>query len=263
VRIERDGQSFEVREVGTGPTVILVHGYPLDGGMWSGVARILSTEFRVVKPDLPGRPENPLVAAGTMESYADFLGALVDASPRPVGLAGFSMGGYAALALLKKRPEAVAALALVDTRAGSDDAEGRGKRDAAIAAIKESGPAAAADAMLSKLLSEEAGRRADVVERVRRTILRQSPDTLAADLAAMRDRDDQTGLLSSIRLPVLVIVGERDTLTPPESARAMAAAVPGGKYVEIAGAGHATPIERPKAVAAALADFFRESLRES
>jgi pimeloyl-ACP methyl ester carboxylesterase len=42
MRIERDGQSFEVREVGTGPTVVLVHGYPLDGGMWSGVARILA-----------------------------------------------------------------------------------------------------------------------------------------------------------------------------------------------------------------------------
>jgi pimeloyl-ACP methyl ester carboxylesterase len=114
MRIEKDSQSFEVREVGTGPTVVLVHVYPLDGGMWSGVARILATEFRVVKPDLPGRAENPLAADGSIERYADFLAAVVEGATPPVGIAGFSMGGYAALALMARRPSAVRALALVD-----------------------------------------------------------------------------------------------------------------------------------------------------
>lgn len=263
MRIERQGQSFEIREVGAGPTVILVHGYPLDGGMWSGVARILSADFRVVKPDLPGRPENPLPAEGTMASYADFLVALIEASPAPVGLAGFSMGGYAALALLKQRPGAIGALALVDSRAGADDDAGRARRDQAIAAVRSQGAVAAADAMLPHLLSEGARARADVVERVRRTILRQKPETLESDLEAMRDREDHTSLLHEIRVPTLVLAGELDTITPPGPAREMAAAIPGGRFVEIPGSGHATPIERPKAVAAALGEFFRESLRAS
>ncbi len=263
MRIERQGQSFDVREVGTGPTVILVHGYPLDGGMWSGVARILSTQFRVVKPDLPGRPENPLPAEGTMDSYADFLAALVEASPAPVGLAGFSMGGYAALAMLKKHPGAIGAIALVDSRAGADDPAGRAKRDEAIAAIRAQGAEAAAAAMLPNLLSEAARTRADVVERVRRTILRQKPETLESDLQAMRDREDQTGFLSGIRIPALVIAGELDVVTPPGPAREMAAAIPGARFVEIPGAGHASPIERPKAVAAALGEFFLASLLAS
>jgi 3-oxoadipate enol-lactonase len=263
MRIETQGQAFEIREVGTGPPVVLVHGYPLDGGMWSGVARILAAEFRVLKPDLPGRPENPLPALGTMESYADFLAALIDAAGAPVGLAGFSMGGYAALALAARRPPELAALALVDSRAQGDDPEGRAKRDEAIAAIRAGGAAAAADAMLPKLLSDEARARADVVERVRRTILRQKPETLESDLAAMRDREDRSSLLPSLGIPTLVVAGALDVITPAGPARAMAETIPGGKFVEIAGAGHASPIERPKAVAAALGEFFRDSLRAS
>lgn len=261
MRIERAGQSFEIREVGSGPTVILVHGYPLDGGMWSGVARILSADFRVVKPDLPGRSENPIPAEGTIESYADFLAAVVEASTPPVGIAGFSMGGYATLALLARGGSAVRAVALVDTRAGADDVAGRQRRDEAIAAIQANGAAAAADAMVEKLLSEDARRKADVVERVRRMIVRQKPETLVSDLTAMRDRPDRTALLPGLGIPALVVAGELDVLTPAGPAREMAAAIPGSRYVEIPGSGHASPIEKPKAVGAALSEFFRETLK--
>jgi 3-oxoadipate enol-lactonase len=259
VRIELGG-GFEIRELGSGPTLVLVHGYPLDGGMWSAVARILSERFRVVKPDLPGRAENALPAAGTMESYAAFLDEIVRAAGGPVGLAGFSMGGYAALAFLRRRPEAVRALALVDTRAGSDDDAGRAKRDEAISDVRARGAAAAADAMLDKLLSPESRGRADMVERVRRMILRQKPETLESDLTAMRDRADQTGILSEIRVPTLVLVGELDTVTPPGPAREMASAIPGAEFVEIPGAGHLSPVEKPKVVAAALGAFFARAL---
>jgi pimeloyl-ACP methyl ester carboxylesterase len=228
--------------------------------MWSAVARILSERFRVVKPDLPGRAENALPAAGTMESYATFLEEIIRAAGGSVGLAGFSMGGYAALAFLRRRPEAVRALALVDTRAGADDEAGRAKRDEAISDVRERGATAAADAMVDKLLSPEARGRSDMVERVRRMILRQKPETLESDLTAMRDRADQTGLLSGIRVPTLVLAGELDTITPPGPAREMASAIPGAEFVEIPGAGHLSPVEKPKAVAAALGAFFARAL---
>src|SRR5215471_19993579 len=117
---------------GTGterPAVVLVHGYPLDGAMWSGVARILSRRFRVLKPDLPGRGETAAESGGTMADYADFLDAILRELPAPVGLAGFAMGGYATLALLDRRPERLGAVALVDTRASADDDAGRAKRE--------------------------------------------------------------------------------------------------------------------------------------
>ena len=56
------GVSLEIRELGEGPAVILLHGYPLDGAMWSGVARALAPSLRVLKPDLPGHGENTVPA---------------------------------------------------------------------------------------------------------------------------------------------------------------------------------------------------------
>src|SRR6516164_6476107 len=115
------GATARVREMGEGPAVVLVHGYPLDGAMWSGVARALAPRLRVLKPDLPGRGETAAPSEGRLSDYADFVQALLEALPAPAGLAGFSMGGYVALELVRRRPERLRALALVDTRASADD----------------------------------------------------------------------------------------------------------------------------------------------
>ena len=260
MRMEWAGRPADVREIGKGPAVILLHGYPLDGAMWSGVARALSTQFRVLKPDLPGRGNTEAPAPGSIEGYADFLETIVGSLEGPVGLAGFSFGGYISLAFLKRRPERVRALALVDTRASADDDAGRAKRDETIAAVREKGVAPLLEAMPGKLLSPESLARKDLVERVERIISRQTPDTVQADLAAMRDRPDSTGLLPEISIPTLVVVGERDVLTPPADSEAMAAAIPGARLVTIPGAGHLTPMERPKAVSQALAEFYTSAL---
>lgn len=254
------GQPARVREMGDGPSVVLVHGYPLDGAMWSGVARALAGHFRVLKPDLPGRGETAAPSEGRLADYADFLAAVLDGVGAPAGLAGFSMGGYVALALARRRPAHLAALALVDTRASADDAAGKAKRDESIATVRASGVAPIADGMVPRLLDPRSLSNADLVERVRRIMLRQRPETVEADLAAMRDRPDAREGLPQISLPTLVVVGETDTLTPPADSEAMAAAIPGAVLARIAGAGHLAPMERPGAVAKALGDFFATAL---
>ncbi len=261
------GQPAWIREMGSGteggPAVVLVHGYPLDGAMWSGVARLLSRRFRVLKPDLPGRGETAAESGGTIADYADFLEAILRELPAPVGLAGFSMGGYATLALLARHPEAehLKAVALVDTRASADDDAGKAKRDEAIATVRsEGGIGAIADAMVPRLLGASSAANRDLVERVQRIIRRQSPKTVEADLTAMRDRPDRRGELGEIAIPTLVVVGDQDTLTPPSDSDLMARSIPGARLVTIPGAGHLTPMERPGAVATALAEFFGEAL---
>lgn len=260
MRLDWGGHTIDVREAGSGPCVVLVHGYPLDGAMWSGVARTLATRFRVFKPDLPGRGENPGPVPHDLEGHADFLDALVKELPPPVGLAGFSMGGYVSLALLRRQPAGVRALALVDTRAEAEDEEGKRKRDEAIAAVRADGVAKIADGIVPKLLSESSLSNRDLVERLRRIILRQKPVTVEADLTAMRGRRDAGDLLPEIRIPTLVLVGEQDALTPPALSERMAAAIPGARLVRVAASGHLTPMERPGAVAAELGDFFATAL---
>ena len=254
------GQTVRVREFGQGPNIILVHGYPLDGAMWSGVARVFSERFRVFKLDLPGHGENAAPAGGTMDDYAGFLEALLGQVKGPAGIAGFSMGGYALLALMKRAPSNIAAQALVDTRAKADDEAGRAGRDAAIQAVRSGGAAAIVDGMVEKLLSPAGRQNEGLVERLRRIILRQKPEALESDLTAMRDRADSTDFLPRISIPTLVVAGDSDVITPPAEAESMANAIPGARYVTIPGAGHLTPMERPGAVASTLAEHFASAL---
>jgi 3-oxoadipate enol-lactonase len=260
MKIAWNGNAVEVRDLGSGPPVVLLHGSPLDGAMWSGVARLLSENFRVVKPDLPGRGDTPPAPTPGMDAYAGFVEAILDELPSPAGVAGFSMGGYVALALMRRAPARVGALALVDTRAAPDSDSGRAARDEAIAVAREKGVEPIAEGMLPKLLSSSALANRDTVERVRRIMLRQSRETVAADLVAMRDRPDSTAFLGEIRVPTRVIVGAEDTISPPEEARAMADAIPGADCVVIPGVGHLSPVERPRAVATALGEFFSRAL---
>ena len=258
--LEWKSQTVRIREFGQGPSVLLVHGYPLDGAMWSGVARSLSERFRVFKLDLPGHGENPAPAGGTMEDYAGFLEAVLTQVKGPAGIAAFSMGGYALLSLLRRSPSNAAALALVDTRARADDEAGRTGREAAIQAVRAGGAAGIVDAMVEKLLSAAGRSNEGLVERLRRIILRQKPEALESDLAAMRDRPDSVDLLPGISVPTLVITGEADVITPPSEGESMASAIPGARYLQIPGAGHLTPMERPGAVASSLAEHFAATL---
>lgn len=260
MRIDWNGSSAEIRELGAGPVVILVHGFPLDGAMWSGVARALAPKFRVLKPDLPGRGNSDVAAPAGIAGYADFLEALLAGLAEPVGIAGFSFGGYITLELMKRRPDKVRGLALVDTRASADDPLARAKRDETIAAVRENGVRPVVETMPAKLLSPESVGRPDLLERVQRMIARQKPETVEADLVAMRERPDSTSFLPEIAVPTLVVVGSEDVLTPPADSQAMAVAIPGARLVTVPGAGHLTPMERPRAVAEALGEFFSSAL---
>ncbi|HEY0007738.1 MAG TPA: alpha/beta fold hydrolase, partial [Tepidisphaeraceae bacterium] len=80
----------------------------------------------------------------------------------------------------------------------------------------------------------------------------QRPETLAQASLAMRDREDFVELLTMLTMPVSIIVGEQDSITPPVAARALSERVKTGSFVQIAGAGHISPLEQPAAVAAAL-----------
>jgi pimeloyl-ACP methyl ester carboxylesterase len=250
----------EAREEGKGPALILLHGYPLDGDMWRSVSAILAKDFRVLRPDLPGRRDTPPAPEPTMVAYATFLSRLVEAIAEPVGIAGFSMGGYVLFEYLRSKPASVRAVAFLDTRAEADDEAGRRNRDRAVWAVREDGVSIAARTMVPKLLSSEARSRAKLAAAVEEIILRQHPNVVENDLLAMRDRADAVALLSQITTPALVIVGEKDQITPPALAERMARGMPKSLLVKIPGAGHLTPMESPEATATALRDFFKEML---
>jgi 3-oxoadipate enol-lactonase len=253
------GIEIAYTDAGSGPVVVLLHGFPFDRSMWRGQVERLSHEFRVVAPDLRGHGGTTFARRpSTMEEMADDVAALLDELniPRAV-LCGLSMGGYVALAFYRAHPERVRALVLADTRPQADTEEARGTREQNARRALDEGMAPLADAMLPKLLSTRTRESApEVVARVREMMLGVDAEGAAAALRGMALRRDQTDTLSKVDVPTLVIVGSEDAVTPPSDAEAMSALIEGSRLVRIEGAGHVSNMERPEEFDRALAEFL-------
>jgi 3-oxoadipate enol-lactonase len=231
------------------PTVLLLHAFPLDARMWGGQWTALEAAGHpVAAPDLPG-PEPEL----GFEAWARRVLGLTDGAFVPVGC---SMGGYLAFELWRQAPERVAALGLFDTRATPDTPEQRAARDDAIRLLGEAGREAFWDDLAPRLFSTNAD--PAVVAQARELALEQPVTGLVTAQETIRDRPDSRPTLASIDVPVLVAVGEEDGMTPPADAEAMAAAIEGARLVRLPGAGHLSPLERPRDVSEALVDFLAE-----
>ena len=259
-RLTVNGVTLAVEVRGEGPAILFVHGYPFDRTIWRDQVDALDG-YRRIAPDLRGMGQSDAPDLGYgMGIYADDLAALLDTlGVRDAVLCGQAMGGYVIFEFLRRWRDRVRALILLDTRAEADGVEARRAREAAAATARESGAEAVADALLPKLLAPDTGVRApEVLERLRAVIAATPVAGIAGALASMRDRHDSTGLLPTLAgLPTLVIVGAEDTITPPDAARRMAAAIPGARLVVVPNAGHVPSVERPNETTAAIVEFLR------
>jgi 3-oxoadipate enol-lactonase len=240
--------------VGSGPALVLVHAFPFDSRMWRKTAATLSGPRRVITPDMRGFGLSDLGSGDfSIADMADDVAALLDALKLPAAtVGGMSMGGYVALAFARRHRDRLQSLILADTKAASDTPEARQGREAAITLVETQGVAALLEKQIPRLLSASASEslRAEV-----RALGAQPPNAVIAAIRALRDRPDRTAELPKISVPTLVVVGTQDALSPPEDGRAMAAAIPKARVLEIPGAGHLSNLENPDAFAAALAGF--------
>jgi 3-oxoadipate enol-lactonase len=246
---------------GEGPVVVLLHGFPLDGSMWAAQVEGLSQHCRVIVPDLRGFGQGPPAEeVTTMEQMANDVADVLDtlAVDEPVTLAGLSMGGYVAFAFWRRYAARLRALVLCDTRAAADTSEAARARHATVGRVLAEGPGVLIETMGSRLFSPTTVRdRLEVVDVVRRMILRVDRRAAAAALRGMAARSDSTPLMGRIECPALVLVGQDDAITPVAEMREMARAMRRAEVVEIPRAGHLTPMEQPAAVNAALGAFLR------
>lgn len=248
-------------ESGSGPAVVLLHAFPMDSALWAGQRRALAAAgYRVVAVDLPGFGGSAApIEPPSLDVMADEVADLMD----QLGLAeavvgGLSMGGYVVMALLRRHPGRLRGLVLADTKASADPPEAAANRLRVAADVESAGSTAAlAEAMIPNLLGTTTrASRPAVVDTVRRWIGAQPAAGVAWAQRAMAARPDSSADLAGFGRPVLVIVGEQDTISPLADAQAMAAAARSGgspvTVAEIAGAGHLSAIEDPDAVSRAL-----------
>jgi pimeloyl-ACP methyl ester carboxylesterase len=253
------GAALEYDVRGQGPAVLFLHAFPLGMVMWEDQVRALEARCRVVRFDAGGFGGSPPGDGPlTMERIADDADALLDhLGLGTAAVVGCSMGGYAAFAMVRRHPDRVRALVLQDTRAGADGEQARGDRALLAEKVLREGAAAAADALLPKLLGETTHReRPALVERLRGIILANPPRGIANALLGLGARADSTPTLREIRVPTLVVCGAEDGLTPPAEAEAMQKAIAGARLAIVPAAGHLANLENPEAYDRALAAFL-------
>jgi pimeloyl-ACP methyl ester carboxylesterase len=238
---------------GSGKSLVLVHGYPLDHTIWDEIVPLLENDFDLILPDLRGFGQSQVVEGQykISDMAADIAGLLGQLGIEKTAIAGHSMGGYITLAFARAYPERVLGLGLIASQAPADPPERKQGRYEAAAEIMKTGVGPVAESMSAKLTPDER-----VQAFVRGLIVEQRPAGLASALKAMAERDDSTYILSGFKFPVVVVHGEADELIPIQRAQVIKGAIPQATLIELSGVGHMPMMENPEATATALKNLY-------
>lgn len=245
--VERDGVRIFYEAAGEGPPVLLSHGYSATSRMWRGQVEALAPRYRIITWDMRGHgqsdsPGDPALysEAATVADMAAILDALgIDTAV----IGGLSLGGYMSLAFHLAHPGRVRALMLFDTGPGYRNPAGRAAWNRTAEARAVAFETRGLDAL---------GSGAEV-----RIAQHRSAKGLALAARGMLAQFDSRVIesLEGVRVPTLVLVGEKDE--PFLGATDyMAARIPGAQKVVIPGAGHAANIDNPAAFNAAVEAFL-------
>jgi pimeloyl-ACP methyl ester carboxylesterase len=243
---------------GDGPTVVLLHPFPLNHNFWTAIAAQLSSCYRLIIPDLRAHGDSELGGGpATMRKLADDLARLC--GEEKVGKArfvGVSIGGYLLFEFWRLYREQVAALVLANTRAAAESPESKGARLQAADKVLHEGTAGFIEEMLSKLLSRATrANRPDIVDAARKMMQAMSPEDVAGVQRGIADRPDSIPTLATINVPTLIIAGEDDSI-PFGEFEIIAQGIAGSQLRGIPRAGHYAALERPEELARLLRGFL-------
>jgi pimeloyl-ACP methyl ester carboxylesterase len=212
--------------------LVLLHAFPLDARMWDVPGALT--------PSLRGQGEPDLDALASQ-----VLAVLDERNLDSVVLGGCSMGGYVAMALVRRAPERVKGLIFVDTKHTADAPEAAANRHAMADRVEREGVGEwLVEATLPNLLGPDASDTARAL--VRTMILDQRAEDVAWWQRAMAKRPDSADVLEALDVPSLVLVGEHDKLTPPDVAAKLAATLRHATSERVENAGHLPPVEQPE-----------------
>jgi pimeloyl-ACP methyl ester carboxylesterase len=248
--------AFEV--LGSGPSVVLLHPFPAHHELWKPASQPLLGRYQLVLPDLRGHGESEVgEGPALMVKHAADVARVLDAAGiEKAVLAGVSIGGYVLFEFWRRYRERVSGLALVDTKAQADNAEGRESRLRSAADVMERGTEPFIDAMLPRLVGASTRRaRPDLVESARTMMLRMSPEDIAQVQRGMAERPDSVATLKTIDVPVLIAVGDEDELSPVADAELMRQNISRSQLKVVPGAGHYAVWEKPDEMGRLLRQF--------
>lgn len=248
------GSTLSVQAAGSGPAIILLHGFPLNHQMWIPLQELLAPDYHCIAIDFRGFGGSTLDGDYSIADLARDVETIRAhlAPEEQVHVVGLSMGGYVALEYWRHYAQHVRSLVLSNTKPEADDVVGKTARRQMAQKALEQDVSTVLEPMLARLIAPQAMNTA-IEERVREMMQAAGAASVAAAQHAMADRRDFSQLIQSCKLPTLVITGQLDPIAPPESTRQWANRMPDANFFEIANCGHLAPLEH--------ANEFREILQ--
>ncbi|MBA2744994.1 MAG: alpha/beta hydrolase [Flavisolibacter sp.] len=223
--IQVNHKNIFLRTSGTGPVVVLLHGFGEDGRVWKHQYNSIPG-FRFIVPDLPGSGRSEMVDDTSMEAMADLVKAIID---REVGkdeklvVIGHSMGGYITLAFAEKYQERLLGFGLFHSTAFADSDEKKMTRQKGIRFIEENGPESFLKTMIPNLYGPMTKpENAEKIQYHLSLAHNFSGAALVSYYMSMMQRPDRTSVLRNAGLPVMILMGRFDQAIPMEESLKLA-----------------------------------------
>lgn len=246
------------QEKGNGKPILLIHGFPFHLGLWDDYTSRFSDEFRVVCVDLPGFGKSALLKSPfSIDQVADtLLIFLADKNLNGITVVGHSLGGYVALAMIKKMPGLFNELVMFHTTAYADSPEKKDSRSKVVEFVKKNGALPFTSGFIPPLFSDLEH---PAIEKVKQIASQATAEAVIGYTMAMKDRLDQTKTLESFKNPTLFLAGQDDPGIPVDSVLKQAQHCQKPEIHIFEKVAHMGMLEKPAETAAKIKGFLSKS----
>ncbi len=252
-------KSIFFTDEGTGKVIVLIHGFTESSLIWKSFATKLTKKYRVITIDLPGHGKSESIGTiHTMEMMADVVFALLKSLK--IGkclMIGHSMGGYVTLAFAEKYPEKLKGFSLFHSHCFADTSAEQENRNRTIAIVGQDKFSFVAQFIPGLFPVEVHKKHARVIKRMIRQASKMHKDGVIAALEGMKNRKDQSGLLTKTELPVLFILGFKDSRVPAARIWDMISLPEVSETLLLRQCGHMGYVEEPQKTYAAIVGFAK------